>query len=251
MRWCGVASDVLYSPVRVGGDRAEKCGVFFGNTVAERASKILAGNGAAGGDEAAAEHTIAFDDAALVDRCRKNDMEAFGLLVAKYQDRIFNMIYRMCGRRADAEELAQEAFLKALERIGQFRGSSGFYTWLFRIAANLTISHRRRAGRIHFKSLTGPEELGGTQAEALTASVATRRDPGPTAAATTTETQQQVAAALEELDDEFRLVVILRDIEEMGYAEIARVLDAPVGTVKSRLHRARCILRQKLANLVD
>ena len=148
----------------------------------------MAGNGTTRGDEAAGKGTIAFDDATLVEGCRSGEMKAYGLLVAKYQDRIFNMVYRMCGRRADAEELAQEAFLKALERIGQFRGNSGFYTWLFRIAANLTISHRRRAGRIHFRSLTGPENTGGTQADALTASVATRRDPGPVAAAMSDET---------------------------------------------------------------
>lgn len=210
----------------------------------------MAGNGTTRGDEAAGKRTIAFDDATLVQGCRSGDMKAYGLLVAKYQDRIFNMVYRMCGRRADAEELAQEAFLKALERIGQFRGNSGFYTWLFRIAANLTISHRRRAGRIHFRSLTGPEDAGGTQADALTASVATQRDPGPVAAAISDETRDRVTRALEELDDEFRLVVVLRDMEDMDYSQIARVVDVPVGTIKSRLHRARCLLREKLADLV-
>ena len=219
--------------------------------MAERASKVSAGKDAAGGDEAAGKAAIAFDDATLVERCRNGDMRSFGLLVAKYQDRIFNMTYRMCGRRADAEELAQEAFLKALERIEQFRGSSGFYTWVFRIAANLTISHRRRAGRIHFRSLTGSDDFDGTQAEALTASVAARRDPGPVSAAVSAETQLRVARALEELDDEFRLVVVLRDMEDMGYSEIAQVLDAPVGTVKSRLHRARCLLKEKLADLIE
>ena len=216
----------------------------------ERASKTAAGHNAAGGDEAAGRAMIAFADSALVEDCRRGDMKAFGLLVAKYQDRIFNMVYRMCGRRADAEELAQEAFLKALERIGQFRGNSGFYTWVFRIAANLTLSHRRRAGRIHFKSLTGPESLDGTQAESLTASVAKRRDPGPVAAAMSAEARLRVHQSLEELDDEFRLVVILRDMEDMDYAQISRVLDVPVGTVKSRLHRARHLLKEKLSGLI-
>jgi RNA polymerase sigma-70 factor (ECF subfamily) len=193
--------------------------------------------------------TIAFSDAALVEQCRRGDMQAFGSLVAKYQDRIFNMIYRMCGRRADAEELAQEAFLKALERITQFRGQSQFYTWLFRIAANLTISHRRRGGRVRFQSLSGPEEFEHSQADALTAAMARRRSPAPEAAVMAAETQQRVMEALEELDDEFRLVVVLCDIEDMDYAQIAQVLGVPVGTVKSRLHRARCMLRDKLADL--
>jgi RNA polymerase sigma-70 factor (ECF subfamily) len=193
--------------------------------------------------------TIAFDDAALVEQCRRGDMQAFGSLVAKYQDRIFNMVYRMCGRRADAEELTQEAFLKALERIGQFRGQSQFYTWLFRIAANLTISHRRRSGRVRFQSLTGPEEFEQSQADALTASMARRRNPAPEAAAMAAETQRRIMQALEELDDEFRLVVVLCDVEGMDYARIADVLGVPVGTVKSRLHRARCMLKEKLADL--
>jgi len=193
--------------------------------------------------------TIAFSDAALVEQCRRGDMQAFGSLVAKYQDRIFNMIYRMCGRRADAEELAQEAFLKALERITQFRGQSQFYTWLFRIAANLTISHRRRGGRVRFQSLSGPEEFEQSQADALTAAMARRRSPAPEAAVMAAETHQRVMEALEELDDEFRLVVVLCDIEDMDYAQIAQVLGVPVGTVKSRLHRARCMLKEKLADL--
>jgi RNA polymerase sigma-70 factor (ECF subfamily) len=193
--------------------------------------------------------TIAFEDSALLEQCRRGDMQAFGALVAKYQDRIFNMVFRMCGRRADAEELAQETFLKALERIGQFRGQSQFYTWLFRIAANLTISHRRRGGRVRFQSLSGPEEFEQSQADALTAAVARKRSPAPEAAAIAAETGRKVMQALEELDDEFRLVVVLCDMEEMDYAQISDVLGVPIGTVKSRLHRARCILKDKLADL--
>ncbi|MCD6303764.1 MAG: sigma-70 family RNA polymerase sigma factor [Planctomycetes bacterium] len=203
------------------------------------------------GADGRAKDTISFDDAALAEQCRQGDMQAFGRLVAKYQDRIFNMIYRMCGRRADAEELAQETFLKALERIGQFRGESRFYTWLFRIAANLTISHRRRSGRVRFQPLDGPKEFEQGQADSLTAAMARRRSPAPDAAAMSAEGRRKVAEALEELDDEFRLVVVLCDMEEMDYAQIARVLDVPIGTVKSRLHRARCLLREKLAELIQ
>lgn len=214
-----------------------------------RASNLLQTN-AAGGEEAAGG-AIVFDDAALVERTRKGDMQAFSALVAKYQDRVFNLVYRMCHHREDAEELAQEAFLKALEKIGQFRGKSRFYTWVFRIAANLVISHRRRAGRIAFRSISGPEDLGQTQAGELTAQVAARRDPGPEAAAMSAETQQVIIAALEELDDEVRLAVLLRDVEGMDYAEIADVLGVAPGTVKSRLHRGRCALREKLADLME
>jgi RNA polymerase sigma-70 factor (ECF subfamily) len=218
--------------------------------VTEHASKMMADQQTAGGANTRPKGTIAFEDAALVQQCREGDMQAFGALVAKYQDRIFNMIYRMCGRRADAEELAQETFLKALERIGQFRGQSQFYTWLFRIGANLTISHRRRGGRVKFQSLSGPEEFEHSQADALTAAMARRRSPGPEAAAVSAETSRRVMKALEALDDDFRLVVVLCDIEEMDYAQIADVLGVPIGTVKSRLHRARCMLKERLADLI-
>ena len=194
--------------------------------------------------------TISFEDASLVERSRKGDMQAFGSLVAKYQERVLNVVHRLCGRWAEAEELAQETFLKALERIGQFRGSSGFYTWLFRIAVNLTVSHRRRAGRIGFRSLAGPEESDGSLADSLTSGLAEQREAGPVAAAEGSELRRRVCRALEELDDEFRLVVVLRDIEEMDYGQIARVLELPPGTVKSRLHRARSLLKEKLSDLV-
>ncbi|MDY6913598.1 MAG: sigma-70 family RNA polymerase sigma factor [Planctomycetota bacterium] len=217
--------------------------------MADRASKTLVDNLGDGGDESGSPQAIAFADAALIERCRSGDMQAFALLVAKYQDRVFNMVFRLCGNRADAEELAQEAFLKALAKLRQFRGQSGFYTWLFRIAANLTISHRRRRGRIRFHSLDGPEDCG-ERAGLLTAAAAGRREPNPQAAAMSAETAQRVNKAIAELDDEYRLVVVLRDIEEMNYAQIADVLNVPAGTVKSRLHRARRILSKKLQYLV-
>lgn len=208
----------------------------------------MAGKKTKRGAEVQAPHTIAFEDAALVERSGKGDMQAFGALVAKYQDRIFNMILRMSGNRADAEELAQESFLKALTKINQFRGQSEFYTWLFRIAVNLTTSYRRRSSRIKFQPLWDQEESDRPRTDVLKA--AGRGNPNPAAAAISAETSRMVAEALEGLDEEFRLVVVLRDMEEMDYAQIARVLEVPVGTVKSRLHRARCILKERLKDLV-
>jgi RNA polymerase sigma-70 factor (ECF subfamily) len=177
-------------------------------------------------------------------------MQAFGVLVGKYQDRVFNLAMRMCNRRADAEELAQEAFLRALERIGQFKGESRFYTWLFRIAANLTISHRRRSGRVRFVSMDRHEDDEPPVAEMVTAEVARQREPGPVAKAEAAETRDIVTRALESLDEPFRLVLVLRDLQDMDYAEVAEVLNVPVGTVKSRLFRARCLLRQRLEGRV-
>jgi RNA polymerase sigma-70 factor (ECF subfamily) len=218
--------------------------------VNRQASKSLAEEPRKASSRPAATKTLAFEDAALVDKAQEGDMTAYGALVAKYQDRIYNLVYRMCGRSADAEELAQETFLKALERIHQFRGNSQFYTWLFRIAANLTISHRRRKGRVKFHSLTGPEEYDEAQSVSLTANLAEKRCPPPDSSAIRSETQGRIFEALEQLEDEFRVVVVLRDIENMDYAGMADVLNVPVGTIKSRLHRARCILRDKLSDLI-
>ncbi len=139
-----------------------------------------------------------------------------------------------------------------MERIGQFHGRSKFYTWLFRIAANLAITrNRRQNGRIKFHSLSGPEEGDSSSGEALTSAMASRRQAGPQEAAVTAETNDRVMAALCGLDDEFRLVIILRDIEEMDYEQVADVMNVPVGTVKSRLHRARAMLRDRLRGLLD
>jgi len=223
---------------------------FFGNLVSKRASNIVDGDRSTKG-RPNGRKPIAFDDVTLVRQFRQGDMESFSLLVAKYQDRIYNMLLRMCGRAADAEELAQEAFLRAMERIEQFHGRSKFYTWLFRIAANLAISHRRRSGRIKFHSLTAPDDYDSRASDALTSATAAQRQTGPQEAAIAAETNRQVMAALGELDEEFRLVVVLRDIEEMDYAQVADVMNVPVGTVKSRLHRARLMLRDRLRGLLN
>jgi len=220
-----------------------------GNIVTDGASNILTG-GQAG--EEPAGRTIAFEDAALVRRCREGDLRGFEALVAKYQHRLYNAVYRMTGRPEDAEELAQEAFLKALEKLDTFGGRSSFYTWLYRIAVNLTLSQRRRAARVRFQPLTtGEQDFDRSQAGKLSAEMAGRRNPGPAAAAESAETARRVSEALERLDDEFRVVVVLRDVEGMDYAQIADVLDVPAGTVKSRLHRARAMLRELLSDLVE
>ncbi len=166
--------------------------IFFGNLVTEWASNISTGQDA----PADAGRTIEFQDQALVTRSRKGDMQAFGLLVAKYQDRIYNLILRLCGNAADAEELAQETFLKALEKISTFRGSSRFYTWLFRIAANLAISARRRSGRVRFLSIAGASD--DDSEPSPESRIADVREPSPSHAAMSAETARAVTAALEQ-----------------------------------------------------
>jgi len=191
------------------------------------------------------------DDIALAIRVQRGDTDAFGELVQKYQTRVFNLTLRMTNDRAVAEELAQEAFLKALEKIHQFRHDSRFYTWLFRIAVNLSISHRRRKARTATLSLHGPD--GRCISEHQTARLVgggSAEPDDPPARLSARETGRLVREGLEQLDDDHRAVIVLRDLESFNYQQIAQILDLPVGTVKSRLHRARMELRERLKPMV-
>ncbi len=189
---------------------------------------------------------VAFEEEALVEQARAGDLAAFGRLASRYQDRVLNTCWRICGRLEDAEDLAQETFLHALEAIGTFQGRSRFYTWLYRIAVNLAISHRRRRARAVRLSLHGSDgAFIGDQAAALVGRVSSEPQ-GPPAKLSARETERRLVQGLEELDDDHRAVVVLRDIEGLDYERIAEVLEVPIGTVKSRLHRARMELRRYL-----
>lgn len=166
------------------------------------------------------------------------------MLVARYQDRLFNTCWRICGNLEDARDITQDAFLKAYERLDSFKAESSFYTWLYRIAVNLALSFRRGSSRRRHVSLDAISE--GTQAAGLTNRAEWQAQPDPGARASSAETMRQLARALHELDDDFRAVVVLRDVEGFDYHEISEILEVPRGTVKSRLHRAREQLRLAL-----
>ncbi len=195
--------------------------------------------------------TVLIEESFLVRRCQNGQTDAFAELVRRYQDRIYNLIFRMCRRAEIAEELAQETFLKAFANLGRFEGTSRFYTWLFRIAKNLTLSYLRRGGSVKFVPFTRTEDDDPAPGDAQTATLANQRDPGPVQQAMSNEIHQRIEDALAELDEEHRVMVLLRDMENMSYEEIAEILELPPGTVKSRLHRARTELRVKLADLVN
>lgn len=192
-----------------------------------------------------ADTAIPFDDAVLVRQCQKGDLTAFEPLVVKYQDRIYNLCWRLCGDRQAAEDLTQEAFLKAFQSLETFRGASGFFTWLYRIATNLALSYRR-CERRQMNVGTGAEwnEMP-SQAARLHRAVR-EADDQPDVTVERDEVRRIVWQAVQELDDEHRSVVVLRDMEGLDYAEVAEVLGMPAGTVKSRLHRARMAIREKL-----
>ena len=174
---------------------------------------------------------------AAFDRARNGQPSAFGVVVRHYHPRLYNAVYRLVGDHDDALEVTQDAFAKAFEKLDRFRGDSGPYTWLFRIAANAAISRIRRGKRRKHASL----DAGGGAARGLA-------DPsrGPADAAEQSEDHRAVVAALGRLDAEYRTLLVMRDLEGFDYNQMAAMLDLPMGTLKSRLFRARVALREQL-----
>ena len=185
----------------------------------------------------------AADDAVLIQRSRKGDADAFGDLVRRYQDALFNGIYRMVGDYQDAADVTQDVFLKAYRAVADFRGNASFYTWLYRIAVNTCISRRRSlaARKAHLHVPFAAEEADGPDFDPPAA------DPQPHKAAENREECSRIEEALGNLPEDYRVVVVLKDVEGYNYAEIAAMLDCSHGTVKSRLFRGREILRKMLA----
>lgn len=183
------------------------------------------------------------DDGELVLAARGGDGAAFARLVERYQDRVYNTCLRMCGNAADALDMTQSAFLRALQALPRFEVRSNFYTWLFRIAVNVVLSERRRQRARPTLTLHRFEE-----GEAVDEPVDRHVESRPEQRSERSEWRTRIAEALEKLEEEFRVAVVLKDIEELDYAEIARILHVPVGTVKSRIHRGRMMLRQLLEN---
>ncbi|MGE0480654.1 MAG: RNA polymerase sigma factor [Phycisphaerae bacterium] len=179
-------------------------------------------------------------DGELVIRAQRGDADAFAGLLCRYQDRIYNVCFRMCANHADAADLTQSTFLKALEALRQFKAESNFYTWLFRIAVNATISQRRAQRRRAAASLDVESADGTVREIAATGDGAGQR-------AERRELFARLEAALARLDDDLRIPVVLRDVEDMDYAQIADLLSIPVGTVKSRIHRGRMLLHEMVS----
>jgi RNA polymerase sigma-70 factor (ECF subfamily) len=181
-------------------------------------------------------------DAELVARWRMGDTSAFEKLVHRHERRVFSLVYRMLGSREEAEDVAQEAFL-ALHRHGhRFRGEARFSTFVYRVAANAALNRRRTLGRRRARE----EALVRRQDAGDDLPVAPR---DPEDAASGGELQEQVQAALQSLPPDLRMAIVLYDIEGQSYADIARALRIPEGTVKSRIHRARTALRDRLRSV--
>jgi RNA polymerase sigma-70 factor (ECF subfamily) len=202
--------------------------------------------------QAPAEAESASREAELFRKAQAGDRAAFGQIVVLFQDRLYNAILRMVGDTDEARELTQETFTRALVKIDSFRGEAGPYTWLFRIAVNLAISQLRKVSRHRTFSLNSPAGGNGKshfaddQAAALVDRIAEPQTQDPGEAALQRERGEHVLEALGRLDAEYRAVLVMRDIEGFDYQQMADVLRLPLGTLKSRLFRARLALRDEL-----
>ena len=183
------------------------------------------------------------DEPGLIDACRAGKTEAYGLLVRRYQDRLYPTVLRLTGCAEDAQDLVQETFLRAYEKLGRFHGESSFYTWIYRIAVNLALSSRRRK-----RSCASLSD--GPHGEATDPS-ADPIDSDPSLPLERAERERLVQEALSALAPDHRAVVVMKEYDGLRYEEIAAMLAIPVGTVRSRLHRARCDLRDRLRMLID
>jgi RNA polymerase sigma-70 factor (ECF subfamily) len=173
------------------------------------------------------------DESTLITRSRAGDREAYDLLVGAYQDRIYHVAFRVTGNREDAWDAAQDAFIRAFQGLRSFRGEAGFGTWLHRIAVNAALDIVRRRPRTAPAGDDPPWTAGGDPAEEAVRS----------------DVQRRVHAAISILPPEQRTAVVLRDLAGCSYEEVARILQIPIGTVRSRLSRGREALRARLADL--
>jgi RNA polymerase sigma-70 factor (ECF subfamily) len=181
------------------------------------------------------------DDAQLIDDALTGNSAAFGRLVTRYQDRLYNTLVHVVGSAEDAYDVAQDAFVQAFLKLDTFHRNSAFYTWLYRIAFNLAVSRRRRHKPT--SSIDQVRELSGSEPMS--------HDDAPGDRLDREERVSQVQSALAGLSEEFRDVLVLREIDGCCYETIADILNLPVGTVRSRLHRARLELREQLREVVQ
>jgi RNA polymerase sigma-70 factor (ECF subfamily) len=182
---------------------------------------------------------VSADDKRLIQMCLEGDSTAFGELVRRHQDRLFNTAFRLVGNAEDAYDVVQDAFLNAYLSLDSFKGDSLFFTWLYRIAVNTAITLKRKQRVVI--SLHGSRSVGNAIDPADPSEA---NEPGR--GLEQAEEEQRIVAALNRLSAEHRTVLILKDMEGQKYEEMAEILQVPIGTIRSRLHRARTELREVL-----
>ena len=191
--------------------------------------------------------TVEESDLVLVKRVQRGDKTAFDLLVRKYQHKVVKLVLRYVRNPAEAEDIAQEAFIKAYRALPQFRGDSAFYTWMYRIAINTaknSLASRDRSPIAYDLDLTDPEESHSVQTKL--------QDPDtPEGMALTEEIRQIVNSAIDALPEELKTAIVLRELDGLSYEEIAAAMECPVGTVRSRIFRAREAIDKRLREVFE
>jgi len=185
-------------------------------------------------------------DQLLVERVQKGDKQAFDLLISKYQHRIISLVVRYVSDQTEAQDVAQEAFIKAYRAIDRFRGDSAFYTWLYRIAINTAknwlVARKRRPPAT---------DIDATDAEQYDMNSRLKEQGTPENELMREEIKRTVFDTITELPDDLRTAIMLREMEGMSYEDIAVTMDCPIGTVRSRIFRAREAIDEKLKPLVE
>lgn len=182
-------------------------------------------------------------DLVVVRQVQAGDVAAFDRLISKYRERVFGIIYNMTSNREDAADLTQDTFIKAFQSIQRFGGQSSFFTWLYRIAVNSTLSHLRKSRLRSFfslESINSDEPVSREIIAALTDKTGVDRD------SYVRELQEKLNEAMQKLSIKHRTVVTLFEIDGLSHQEIAEVMDCSVGTVRSRLHYAKQLLQSEL-----
>lgn len=185
------------------------------------------------------------DEQRLISKLKKRDCRAFEQLVNRYQRQVFNFIYRMIGNREEARDLAQEVFVSIFKNIDGFRGDSALTTWIYRIASNHCKNRRKYLGRRSIEQPMNPEnENAHLASKHIPVAVGVSR---PDDLVEGYQTEFMIQQAIAQLEEEQRTILVLRDIQSVSYEDISEITGLPLGTVKSRLHRARMTLKDNLA----
>lgn len=185
-------------------------------------------------------------DQQLVERVQRGDKNAFNLLVTKYQHKVGNLVSRYVRNNSDVPDIVQEAFIKAYRALPNFRGDSAFYTWLYRIAVNCAKNHSVALGRKPPGS-----DIDVDDAEHFDAGGALRENASPEKILLTAEIKKIIFNTIESLPEDLRLAINFREIEGLSYEEIATIMECPVGTVRSRIFRARDTIDKKISPLLQ
>ncbi|CAM2938227.1 RNA polymerase sigma factor RpoE [Vibrio rarus] len=185
-------------------------------------------------------------DQVLIDRIQNGDKQAFNLLVVKYQNKVCNLISRYVNNHSDVADVAQETFIKAYRAIPNFRGESAFYTWLYRIAVNTAKNHLVALGR-----RPPANDIDAEDAEYIETGNALKEISNPENLTLSNELKEVVFDAIEALPEDLKTAMTLRELDGLSYEEIAAVMECPVGTVRSRIFRAREAVEKKMQPLLQ